>query len=516
MALNLSLSPVDLHPASPPETRPAQVAAWLDQALTRHAIEAARVIGDALAATNAVAVGGTRRLELADKYWHTAEILWPRLELYFASATHPLRGEPLEAAKATLFLAQELFVAYKRVLEHEANKRVLFGGNRALGALVHRCMQCLWRILVNSYVAYAPVLPRTWLDAHRIYAFAHERDVHQRAIAGDDPAATPERVYVQALLLALANPYGFLQGQFDTVIRYVQEHSHWVTLTDVAPVHRMAKAVAVVPVGHDFPPFSASKGGTIEGSKFYLLAFDLAFQIQEQVHKLEAGGEFPAGIGRDPASRRRYLTLLKRLLRQWAIPPARQFNRLPSQARVVMCTELLGVWQYSRGRHSGVTVSTKAMPPLMHCQVINHTPAGYALRQMDAQPPPLRIGELLALRTEGRAGPQVAIVRWFRNTMRGTGLEFGCEVLSDHPEAAAAALETAPEGKRVPVVVLPVAAGDSGADDALPQLVVAAGSFGVDQGVALTRAGETGFAVLTKLVEQGPGFEIYDFVAVGS
>ena len=515
MALKLSLSPVDLHPVNPPETRPTQVAAWLDQVLTRNAIEAARAIGDALAATNAIAVGDSRRLELAEKYWRTAEILWPRLELYFATAAHPLRGEALDAAKASLLLAQELFVAYKRVLAHEASKRAIFSGNRALAALVHRCMQCVWRILVNSYLAYAPVLPRTWLDVHRIYAFAHERGVHQRAVAGDDPAATPERAYVQALLLALANPYGFLQGQFDTVIRYVQEHSHWVTLTDVAPVHRMAKAVAVVPVGHDFPPFSASKGGTIEGSKFYLLAFDLAFQIQEQVHKLEAGGDFPAGIGRDSASRRRYLTLLKRLLRQWAIPPARQFNRLPSQARVVMCTELLGVWQYSRGRHSGVAVAAKATPPLMHCQIINHTPAGYALRQRDAQPSPLRIGELLALRIEGRVGPQVAIVRWFRNTMRGTGLEFGCEVLSDNPEAAAAALESAPDGKRVPVVVLPPAADSSGADDMLPQLIVSMGAFGVDQGVALTRAGETGFAVLTKLVEQGPGFEIYDFAVVG-
>jgi hypothetical protein len=36
------------------------------------------------------------------------------------------------------------------------------------------------------------------------------------------------------------------------------------------------------------------------------------------------------------------------------------------------------------------------------------------------------------------------------------------------------------------------------------QIIVAAGAFGLDQGVALTRAGETGYAVLTKLVEQGP------------
>ena len=51
----------------------------------------------------------------------------------------------------------------------------------------------------------------------------------------------------------------------------------------------MAKAVAIVPVGHDFPPFSANKGGSIEGSKLFLLTFDLAFQIQEQLRALEFG-----------------------------------------------------------------------------------------------------------------------------------------------------------------------------------------------------------------------------------
>ena len=513
MALTLSLPPLDPHPANPPEIRPAQVGPWLDAALTRNPIEAARVMANALAATNVVSMGDTRRLELTEKYWARADILWPRLETHFASAPQPLTGDALEAAKAALSLAHELSVAYKRVLDHEANKRVPFGGNRLLTTLIHRCMQCTWRILVNSYVAYAPIMPRTWLDAHRIYAFSRERGLHQRAIASGEPESTPERAYLQALLLALANPYGFLQGQLDTVIGYVQEYSHWVKLTDVAPVHRMAKAVAIIPVGHDFPPFSASKGGAIEGSKIFLLAFDLAFQIQEQVRRLEAGGEYPAGIGRDSTSRRRYLTLLKRLLRQWAIPPARQFNRLPSRARVVMCAELSGVWQYSRGRHGGVTTLPSERPPLMHCQVINHTPAGYALRQSDPNPATLRIGELIALRVEGRAGPQVAIVRWFRNTLRGSGLEFGCEILSDNPEAAAAAPETASAGKLVPVVVMPADTAKPDAE-AMPQLIVAAGAFSVDQGVSLTRGRVTGFAVLTKLVEQGPGFEIYDFATV--
>jgi len=514
MPLSLTLPPLDPHPANPPETRPAQVFPWLDATLKRDPVEAARLIGDALAATNVVAMRNARRLELVERYWTAAESLWPQLQANFLRVSHPLAGDALEAAKAALVLSIEVSTAYKRLLAREANRRVLFGGNRLLVRLLHRSLQATVRILVNSYMSYAPIPPHTWLDGHRIYAFARERGLHQRNVAGDPDGTTPESAYLRALLLALANPYGFVPGQLETVLDYVQEHAHWAKLTDVVPVHRMAKAVAIVPVGHDFPPFSASKGGSIEGSKIFLLAFDLAFQIQEQVRKLEAGGEFPKGVGRDAGSRLRYVTLLKRLLRQWAIPPARQFNRLPSRAKVVMCTELPSVWQYSRGRHEGVTAPPTRLPVLTHCEVINHTPVGYALRQSDPHPGALRIGDLIGLRVEGRAGPQVAMVRWFRNSMRGSGLEFGCEILSDHPEAASAAAEHAGKAKRVPVVVLPAEPAKPGREATLPQVIVGAGMFGVDEGIELTRGRETGFAVLTKLIEQGPGFEVYDFAPV--
>ena len=53
------------------------------------------------------------------------------------------------------------------------------------------------------------------------------------------------------------------------------------------------------------------------------------------------------------------------------------------------------------------------------------------------------------------------------------------------------------------------------ADESPPQIIVPAGAFGLEQAVSLRRGENTGFAVLTKLVEQGPGFELYEFVAVG-
>ena len=136
---------------------------------------------------------------------------------------------------------------------------------------------------------------------HAIYMFARSRDLHLVA-RGDDPSdATPDVIYVHSLLLALSNPYGFSPGQLELVIHYLTDHGHHAKLTDVAPVHRMAKAVAIVPVGHDFPPFSANKGGSTNGTKLFLLTFDLAFQLQEQLQAMEVGGNPPDGFRRDAA-----------------------------------------------------------------------------------------------------------------------------------------------------------------------------------------------------------------------
>src|SRR5438874_5969325 len=398
MKLGLTFPSLETDFDRKPETRPARVATWLDHAGTREPATAARLIGDALAAINRVALGDSRRHELVAQYWKASQPLWSPLIREFSRAPQPLRGDAQDAARAAVTLAIELSNAYKRMLEAEAAKRISLGGARLMGSLVRRSLQAGSRVLANSYLSYSPVPPQTWHDLHAIYAFARSRNLHQIPRGNEPGDSTAEDIYIQSLLLALANPYGLLPGQIEIAIRYLSDFGRGAKLTDVAPVHRMAKAVAIVPVGHDFPPFSANKGGSVNGSKIFLLTFDLAFQIQEQLRSLEAGGEVPAGIAKDPAGRLQYIMLLKRLLRQWAIPPARQFNRLPSRARVVMCAGLSGVWQYSRGVHAGVARAPTGLPPMTGCQVINHTPAGYALRQIDSNPTALRIGDLIALR----------------------------------------------------------------------------------------------------------------------
>jgi len=163
---------------------------------------------------NRIAMADNRRLELAEHYWSAAHDLWPLLERRFTNVTHPLSGEALDCAKAALSLSHELGVAYKHLLSAEADRRKVIGGSRQLSMLLQRALDSLARAITHSYVAYAPVPPKTWLDLHRIYAFARDRGVHLDASPGADALTTPERTYLQVLLLALANPYG-MTNQYD-------------------------------------------------------------------------------------------------------------------------------------------------------------------------------------------------------------------------------------------------------------------------------------------------------------
>ena len=102
------------------------------------------------------------------------------------------------------------------------------------------------------------------------------------------------------------------------------------------------------------------------------------------------------------------------------------------------------------------------------------------------------------------------MLRWFRNTLRGSGLEFGCELVTDSPEAAAARGENAETSPFVHAVLLP----DDGEEGSPPMMLLPAGMFQPEQAINLRRGTTAGTVVLTKFVDQGPGFELFEFVAV--
>ena len=220
--------------------------------------------------------------------------------------------------------------------------------------------------------------------AHAIYTFARQRSLHQTAVATDSRmrhrSGCTYRLFCWRWRIRTASFPG--SGRSPTTAGIF----HWTKITDVAPVHRLAKAVAIVPVGMTFRRSQPTRAGT-RRQQIVPVDVDLAFQSKSNSarwtraaayppyrHRSRSGGAIHrASAATSPAV---------------GHPAGAAIHRLPSRARVVMCAGLPAVWQYSRGTHANVANAPTGLPPMHSCQVINHTPAGYALRQIDTSKHP--------------------------------------------------------------------------------------------------------------------------------
>jgi hypothetical protein len=497
--------------ASPPETRPARLRAWLSSLAEDSPVATARTMLEALFGLNRAQLPFKARLEIAEVFSERARSLWVALDPMLRGASHPLTGAALDAAKVAIDLAAEVNVAWKRCLTDAIERKGWAASPRQLPALVHRCQLAAGRVLSTCYTAYAPVPEGTWHDLHAIYLLAVERGL-ARGDGGPHPTLTPERAYVQTLLLALANPYGLLPGQIGQVMEFIGEHAQTALLTPESPVHRSAKAVAIVPTRYDFPPFAANKGGSTDGDPLYLLTFDLAFRLQESLLAVERGGPVPESVGRGEHARQGYVALLRRLLREWGDPPARHFNRLPTSSEVQACFGFAPVWQVTRARRSDQPLGVQESALLATARIANQTPGGFALRLSGQAGAALalRVGELVGLRVRPQERWLIGAVRWFRNSLRDGGIELGCEVLTQ--DAALAIVQREGESDAAGMMALHAPA-DAGGQSA-PTVLVPAGALESEAALILRRDRHRGTIVLTKLIEHAPGFDRFEYIAV--
>ena len=180
MKLSLNFPPLESDGGKPVEARPAKVGPWLEGIGKRDTVTAARLFGDAVAATNRTAISDARRMELATIYWKASTELWTPLLKRFAKAPQPLTGDAQLAARTSLVLATELSAMWKRLLAREADKRLSLGGQRLLRP-VRRALQS--RAVCNSYAPTA--VPGSRARMHATYMYGPEQ-VHQNTLGPSD------------------------------------------------------------------------------------------------------------------------------------------------------------------------------------------------------------------------------------------------------------------------------------------------------------------------------------------
>ncbi|MCX7892398.1 MAG: hypothetical protein N2544_08555 [Burkholderiales bacterium] len=447
MSLQLSLPPTGAGKVRPFDLAPEAIPAWLARLPDDDAPAAGRALLEELERLNGTRMRAATRQDAAELFLARANRILPALDGRLARATLPLSTDSRSAAAIAEELLVQLAYSYKLLLVEQGRR--LFGfasSGRALVPVV-RAMQLLARRLQVGYRMYASNPKGVWSELHELYHFASRRGLAGKALPGETD--TPASIYRNALLVAFSDPLKMMQGDLDRLNAYLERFGDLASLSP-AGQQRPGQGLFLIKPQRDLPGYALAKRHhpMPQGHDLILNTLPLAERLLDQLAKLAAGERAPTmGLpedGDEPAFR----DLMGRLVKHWGAVPNRRFTRLRTHARVEISVGLRGIWEFLERQG-------KPAPDGGEWLVTNESPRGFALLHLSGPIEPIRVGEVVGIRTRDSRTCHVCVVRWVLAD-KPDHLELGLEEIA--PTARPVSIRKARDAESEPaepVLLLP-------------------------------------------------------------
>ena len=211
MPLELSVPTERAAPPKGLEIRPRQAKAWIESLPLSQSAEAAKKILASLGAVNRSKSEYDDRLQLLEAYRPIAGVVLDELDAVYSKSQLPLSARAKEALLLARELTAEFAFGYKILILEKTGKLLAFGAKKQLPMLALRALEYLSDQIRTSYKSYTPVPAGVWKEIHQLYLHAEKEGVANEA-QGTDSKASIFDLYVEALLIALTDPYRHTQG----------------------------------------------------------------------------------------------------------------------------------------------------------------------------------------------------------------------------------------------------------------------------------------------------------------
>ena len=458
MPLKLSLPETGESLQLKAEIRPGRIKAWLEALPLANIVEAARSVSDALIALNRTPLDVDTRLKLLELYSTAINNLVPELEHKYTMVALPLPEKSRQAANLARRLYVELAYGYKIILLERLGKKRLSLGRTHLHLLIQRAMAALSKVLCAFYKTYSPTPPGVWSEIHQLAHLALQRNLHDEPLDGGRNSISS--TYKQALLLALANPYKLMQGEVDRATDYLLQHGNLAKLLPMQDT-QSAPGVFLINLDSDAPPKSLEQNAKAEMHNHILLNTDaLVSALNDQISKLETTRMQKTLNLADHAKQALNLNMLRRLLKDWTYMPKRKFQRMANNNVMEICVGLRATCHFISSRPDvveqnvldfssdtpGASPTGKSEPvkfATSEWSVTNESAGGMGLKYISGINHPIRIGEIIGLRSDDSQNWNIGVVR---------------RVFSDNPEHLELGVQMlAPSA--TPIIIKPVVAG---------------------------------------------------------
>ncbi len=258
-----------------------EVEAWISNLPITNTGETSKQTFKALVELNRIGISNRRRLKLANMFRPVVRHIVSNLRKYYLDAPIPLAAKNQKVVVLCRELHMELANSYKIIIEGMASGQDEKYDQKLVIVALHQAIHYLSMVLYYSVIVYNPYPGNTWKEIHQLYLFAEQNNVADVRIKQgrdfQDTASTIKEIYQNALLLALASPYGLRQKEIETLFEKLPEWARYIHILDTQS-EKGTDAQFFIDAEDDIPPIHISMQKDNPGTFCYNL--DVANLVQ--------------------------------------------------------------------------------------------------------------------------------------------------------------------------------------------------------------------------------------------
>ncbi|NOY70898.1 MAG: hypothetical protein GXP14_00740 [Gammaproteobacteria bacterium] len=330
-------------------TQAKHIDEWYNDLPRAHIGELSRHIYHALRETNGTLIPNQERFYFLQKITPAIEEIIASLQGKYTHVSATLSMKNIKVAHLAREILTELTTGYKIIIDLIHNHGGLFTSKSLLLPSIYHTLLHMHQILTNEYLVYTSAPPLLWLELHTLYSFARTHNLNTGVVTTrhlrKDKTKTIDNIYLQTLLLALANPYQLSQ---EDTLNIQHSLKYWAPFCKLSESHADTQAsglFAVNPYKDDPPRFHSQLD--LENEPCLILDTSLLIKKIRESSLLSTNQAGHLHVGeQEEATRALSKTTLKRLLLSWELLSKRQFPRHKKSSSVEVTIGLSSIHRY--------------------------------------------------------------------------------------------------------------------------------------------------------------------------
>jgi hypothetical protein len=305
-----------------------EIESWISHLPLANTGETSKQTFKTLVELNRLEIPNVTRVKIANLLRPVVRHVASSLSKYYIDVPVPLSAKNHKVVVLCRELHMELANSYKIIIERTTTGQEKKFDHKILIVALHQALHHLFKVLYYSVIAYIPYPGNTWQEIHQLYLFSEQNSVADiqinRGGNNSDSTCSIKDIYLNAMLLSLASPYGLRQKELEELFDNIDKWTKHILIKPFEPEDAI-EGQFFVATDKDNPPIHIALREEEPGDFCYTInTASLVKHLQAELKKVYTNNE-----GGNIFNKEMQITapLLRKLIKSLTFEPKRGFNR---------------------------------------------------------------------------------------------------------------------------------------------------------------------------------------------